>query len=77
MNLCTPVIANIIILSFLFSMMALFGILIALKGMPERMERSRSNAHPVIGVFLIEYWMWLVVAPSPSCPSCSTWQAGC
>lgn len=63
MNLCTPVIANIIILSFLFSMMAIFGIIIALKGMPERMERSRSNAHPVIGVFLIEYWMWLVVTP--------------
>lgn len=63
MTLCTPVIVNISVLIFLFFMMAVFGISVAVKGMPERMDRSRSSAHPVIGVFLIEYWMWLVVAP--------------
>lgn len=63
MNLCTPIIVNISIVSFLIVMIAVFGLLVAVKGMPERMERSRSRAHPAIGVFLIEYWMWLVVAP--------------
>jgi CDP-diacylglycerol--glycerol-3-phosphate 3-phosphatidyltransferase len=62
-TLCTPVLVNIGILTYLFSMMAIFGIRVAVRGMPERMERSRSKAHPVIGVFLIEYWMWLVVTP--------------
>jgi CDP-diacylglycerol--glycerol-3-phosphate 3-phosphatidyltransferase len=63
MKLCPSVIVDIGILIFLFTMMAIFGGIVALKGMPERMERSRSKAHPVIGTFLIEYWMWLVVTP--------------
>ncbi|MFH1437729.1 MAG: CDP-alcohol phosphatidyltransferase family protein [Pseudomonadota bacterium] len=63
MNLCSGVIFNISMLTFLFSMMAVFGILVSIKGMPERMPRSRSRNHPVIGVFLIEYWIWLIVAP--------------
>jgi phosphatidylglycerophosphate synthase len=63
MTLCTAVVANICIIGFLFLMMAIFGAIVAVRGMPERMERSRSEAHPVIGTFLIEYWMWLVVRP--------------
>jgi len=63
MKLCINVAVNIGIVSFLLLMMAVFAFIVLKNGMPERMERKRSEAHPVIGTFLIEYWMWLVVTP--------------
>jgi len=55
-----PVLVDAGIVGGLLLLMAVFAVTIAVRGMPERMDRSRSEAHPVIGVFLIEYWMWLI-----------------
>lgn len=55
-----PAIFSLSVGCLLAVLLIIFGIIVVIYGMPERMSRSRSRQHPVIGVFLIEYWMWLI-----------------
>lgn len=46
--------------AFFIICFAIYSIKVALYGLPNRYDRERLKEHPLIGVFLTEYWMWVI-----------------